>query len=163
MKFGAILTKIYQKNQQNCQKPVFTVELPLTEYCREEFKKFTTFLASKSPEIGQFSGEIGQFSLKNTRDIYLLHHYLSRKDFDTFPFFNPLTSLSHELFIYSQLPLYRSRRDLYYLFDIPEFRYKGSYTNGLEVLGENIDFDISGYFVISKFDIEGVDCTYHIW
>ena len=26
--------------------------------------------------------------LKNTRDMYyLLHHYLSRKDFDTFPFF----------------------------------------------------------------------------
>ena len=51
---------------------------------------------------------------------------------------------------YSQLPLYRSERDLYYLFDITEFRYKGSYTNGLEVLGENINFDISGYFVISE-------------
>ena len=34
----------------------------LTEYCREEFEKFTTFLTSKSAEIGQFSGEIGQFS-----------------------------------------------------------------------------------------------------
>ena len=55
---------------------------------------------------------------------------------------------------YSQLSLYRSRRDLYYLFDITEFRYKGSYINGLEVLGENIHFDISGYFVISEFDIE---------
>ena len=31
--------------------------------------------------------------------------------------------------------------------------------NGLEVLGENIHFDISGYFVISKFDIEVVDCS----
>ena len=38
--------------------------------------------------------------------------------------------------IYSQLPLYRSRREQYYLFDITEFRYKGSYINGLEVLGE---------------------------
>ena len=34
----------------------------LTEYCREEFEKFTTFLTSKSAKIGQFSGEIGQFS-----------------------------------------------------------------------------------------------------
>ena len=39
---------------------------------------------------------------------------------------------------YNQLPLYRSRRDLYYLFDITEFRYKGSYINGLEVLGGNL-------------------------
>ena len=61
---------------------------------------------------------------------------------------------------YSQLPLYRSRRDLYYLFDISEFRYKDQYINGLEFLGENIQFDISGYFVISEFDIEGVDCNY---
>ena len=54
--------------------------------------------------------------------------------------------------------LYRSRRD--HLFDITEFRYKESYTNGLEVLGENIHFDISGYFVIFEFVIEGVavDC-----
>ena len=52
----------------------------------------------------------------------------------------------------SQLLLYR-RRNLYYLFDITEFRYKGSYINGLEVLGENIHFDISGYFVIPEFDI----------
>ena len=56
MVFGGILTKIKLKNLQNCQKPVFTVELPsmvkqglrlclpLTEYCREEFEKFTTFL-----------------------------------------------------------------------------------------------------------------------
>ena len=58
--------------------------------------------------------------------------------------------------IYSQLPLYRSRRDLYYLFDITEFREKWSYIIGLKVLGENIHFDISGYFVISEFDIEGV-------
>ena len=36
--------------------------LSLAEYCREEFEKFTTFLTSKSAEIGQFSGEIGQFS-----------------------------------------------------------------------------------------------------
>ena len=48
----------------------------------------------------------------------------------------------------------------YYLFDITEFRYKGSYINGLKVLGENIQ---SAYihkrlFVISEFDIEGVDC-----
>ena len=48
---------------------------------------------------------------------------------------------------------------MYYLFNITEFRYKGSYLNGLEVLGENIHFDISGYFVISEFDIEGVDCS----
>ena len=61
---------------------------------------------------------------------------------------------------YSQLSLYRSRRDLYYLFGITEFRYKGSYISGLEVLRENIRFDISGHFVISEFDIEGVDCTF---
>ena len=36
--------------------------LLLTEYCREEFEKFTTFLTSKSAKFGQFSGEIGQFS-----------------------------------------------------------------------------------------------------
>ena len=40
--------------------------------------------------------------------------------------------------------------DLYYLFDITEFRYKRSYINGLEVLGGNIHFDMSGYFVISE-------------
>ena len=34
----------------------------LTEYCIEEFEKFTTFLTSKSAEIGQFSCVIGQFS-----------------------------------------------------------------------------------------------------
>ena len=58
---------------------------------------------------------------------------------------------------YSQLSLYRSLRDLYNLFDITKFRYKGGYIDGLEVLGENIHFDIRGYFVISEFDIEGVD------
>ena len=58
--------------------------------------------------------------------------------------------------MYTVNSLYRSRRDLYYLFDITEFRYLGSYINGLEVLRENIDFDISGYFVI---ELEGVDCT----
>ena len=31
---------------------------------------------------------------------YLFHHYFSSKDFDIFPFFNSLTSLSHELFVY---------------------------------------------------------------
>ena len=61
--------------------------------------------------------------------------------------------------IYSELPLYRSSRDLYYLFDITELRYKGCYINVLEVLGENIHFDISEYFVIPEFDIEGVDCS----
>ena len=59
MNCGGILTKIKTKNLQNCQKPVFTVELqtmvkqrlrlcsPLTEYCREEFEKFTTLLTPK--------------------------------------------------------------------------------------------------------------------
>ena len=28
--------KIYPKNQQNCQKPVFTVELPLSERTPQE-------------------------------------------------------------------------------------------------------------------------------
>ena len=65
--------------------------------------------------------------------------------------------------IYSQLPLYRSRRDLYYLFGITEFRYTGSYINGFEVLGENIHFDMSGYFVISEVDIEGIDCMYLLY
>ena len=41
---------------------------------------------------------------------------------------------------------------MYYLFDIPvtEFRFKGSYINVLKVLGENIRFDISGYFIITS-------------
>ena len=36
------------------------------------------------------------------------------------------------------------------------------YINGFEVLGSrgNTHLDISGYFVISEFDIEGVDCIY---
>ena len=65
----------------------------------------------------------------------------------------------HFYYMYSQLPLYRSPRDLYNSFELTEFRYKGSYINCLEVLGENILFDISEYFVISEFDIEGVDCS----
>ena len=36
--------------------------LVLTDDYREEFVKFLTFLPSKSADIGQFSGEIGQFS-----------------------------------------------------------------------------------------------------
>ena len=56
--------------------------------------------------------------------------------------------------------LYRNRRDLYCLFVITKFRYKGSYINGLEGLGENVHFDIRGYFVLSEFDIEGVDCSF---
>ena len=61
-------------------------------------------------------------------------------------------SHSHNLALYRQLPLFRSRKDLYYLFDITESRYKGSYLNYL-VLGENIHFDIGGYFIISNSDI----------
>ena len=34
-----------------------------------------------------------------------------------------------------------------------------SYIHCLELLGEYIHFDISGYFVISEFDIEGIDFT----
>ena len=41
---------------------------------------------------------------------------------------------------------------------LAEFLYKGSYIKRLEILGENIQFDISDYFVKSEFDIEGVDC-----
>ena len=40
----------------------FNENLNLTDYCLEEFEKFRTFLTKKSAEIGQFSGEIGQFS-----------------------------------------------------------------------------------------------------
>ena len=40
---------------------------PLTEYCREELAKFTTFLTSKSAEIDQFSVGIGQFSNEKGR------------------------------------------------------------------------------------------------
>ena len=58
---------------------------------------------------------------------------------------------------YSQLVLY-----LYYSFDITEIRYKGSYINVLKALGENIHFDISGYFVITELDITGVVCTYNL-
>ena len=59
-------------------------------------------------------------------------------------------------YICSQLLLYRSRRYPYYVFDITEFSYKVGHFNGSVVLRENDHFDISGYFVISKFDIEGV-------
>ena len=45
---------------------------------------------------------------------------------------------------FSPLGVYRSRRDLYYMLDISEFRYKASYINGF-----NIHFDVSGYFDIS--------------
>ena len=34
----------------------------LTDYYREEFKKFTTFLTSKKCEIGQFLSQKGRFS-----------------------------------------------------------------------------------------------------
>ena len=47
--------------------------------------------------------------------------------------------------------------------DITEFRYKGCNINCLEVVGENIHFDISGYFVISEFDVEGVDCILYLY
>ena len=67
---------------------------------------------------------------------------------------NSLSTYVSKRFRHGQLPLYRSRRDLYYLFDITKFRYGGSYINGLEVLGENIHLDVSGYFVISEFDIQ---------
>ena len=60
---------------------------------------------------------------------------------------------------YSQLPLYRSRRDRYYLFDITEFCYKGSNIDVLKVIRVNIHFDISGHFVATEFDISGVDCS----
>ena len=42
--------------------------------------------------------------------------------------------------------------------DITEFRNTVSYINSLEVLGENFHFDMSRYFVLSEFDIEGVGC-----
>ena len=57
---------------------------------------------------------------------------------------------------YSQLTLYRSRRDL---FEMTEFRYKGCCINGVEVLRENIHFDISECFVIFEFDMEGINCS----
>ena len=34
----------------------------LTDYCREEFVKFRTYLNQQDAEIGQFSGQIGQIS-----------------------------------------------------------------------------------------------------
>ena len=62
MNSGLILTKVKPKNQQNCQKPVFTVDLPLTEYCERNLRNLQHFYLQKSAEICQFSGEIGQFS-----------------------------------------------------------------------------------------------------
>ena len=45
-----------------------------------------------------------------------------------------------------------------YLSHITEFRYTESYINGFGGSRGKIHFDISGYFVMSDFDIEGVDC-----
>ena len=76
-----------------------------------------------------------------------------------------MLSLLNESFIknsllYSQLPLYRSRWDLYFSFDMTEFSYKGSNISAMKALGERIHLDISGHFVITEFDIEGVYCIY---
>ena len=43
--------------------------------------------------------------------------------------------------------------------DITKFRDKGNYTDGLEILGGNDHYDLSGYIVLSEFDVEEVDCT----
>ena len=43
--------------------------------------------------------------------------------------------------MYSQLPLYRSRRDLNFSFDMTEFYYKGSNISAIKALGERIHFD----------------------
>ena len=48
--------------------------------------------------------------------------------------------------------------DLCYPFNITEFRFERSYTNGLEAFEEDILFDIRGHFVISEFNITEVDC-----
>ena len=55
--FGGILTKINPKNQQNCQKPVFTVELPTIF----NFKKVPK-LASFRVKLVNFLSEKGRFS-----------------------------------------------------------------------------------------------------
>ena len=57
------------------------------------------------------------------------------------------------------LTVISNRYTVDHLFDLTVFRYNGSYINDLEDLGENIHFDISDYFVIPEFDIEGVDCS----
>ena len=54
---------------------------------------------------------------------------------------------------YSQLPLFRSRRDLYFSFDMTEFCYKGSNISVMKALGERT------HFVITELDIEGVYCS----
>ena len=58
--------------------------------------------------------------------------------------------------ICSQFSLYRSRRVLYCLLDITEFRYKWSLLAVWRLWG-NIHFDINGHFVITEFDITEVD------
>ena len=40
-----------------------------------------------------------------------------------------------------------------------EFCYKGSNISAMKALGERTHFDISGHFVITEFDIEGVYCS----
>ena len=48
--------------------------------------KMPDFYIGYTPSVGKPKTE--QEILKNTQDMcYPLHHYLSRKDFDTFPFF----------------------------------------------------------------------------
>ena len=55
---------------------------------------------------------------------------------------------------YSQLPLYRSRRYLYYSIDMTELCYNGSNISALKAPEERTHFDISGHSVITEFDIE---------
>ena len=93
---------------------------------------------------------LDHFVIKNNGVVTLTYPLPPLKRYETFE--RPLCKIKFGK--YSQLPLYQCRSGLYYSFDTTEFRYKRSYINGLEVLGENIHFDMNGYFVISEFDIE---------
>ena len=61
-------------------------------------------------------------------------------------------------YIYSQLPLYRSRRDRYFSFNMTEFCYKGSNISAMKALGERTHLDINGHFFMIEFDTEAVHC-----
>ena len=70
------------------------------------------------------------------------------------------TNLCNTYIYYVQsTPVISKSKGPYYSFDMTEFRYKGSNINVLKALGENIHFGISCHFVITEFDITGVDCS----
>ena len=60
-------------------------------------------------------------------------------------------------------PVISKSKGLYYLFDITEFRFIGSYVNVLKALGGNLYFDISaGHNFLFCFRIAILLCNFEI-